>query len=179
MLLNMETIDLSDFFHTKAQADDFSARLSEIAKKLFETSFNPESALLEHFGIKKKDAFMVLLRNNNVNPESRLAIKEFIEKIQTKISSLSVLSIILAFEPNEQTLKALSTWFVLNTKKQVLFDISVDKGLIGGAAIYSNGKYLDFSIRSTFFTAANEISVMNGLISSNSQSIQTQTKAEN
>lgn len=175
----METIDLSDLFHTKAQADDFSARLAEIAKKLFETSFNPENALLEHFGIKKKDTFMILLRNNNVNPESRLAIKEFIEKIQQKISSLSVLSIILAFEPNEQTLRALSSWFVLNTKKQVLFDISVDRGLIGGAAIYSNGKYLDFSIRSTFFAAANEISVMNGLIASHEQNKPIQAKADN
>lgn len=165
----METIDLSDLFHTKAQADDFSFRLAEIAKKLFETNFNPESAFLEQFGIKKKDTFMTLLRSNNVNAESRLAIKEFIEKIQKKISSLSVLSIILAFEPNEATLRSLSAWFLLNTKKQVLFDISVDKGLIGGAAIYSNGKYLDFSIRSTFFTAAKEISVMNGLVGSAEQ----------
>lgn len=173
----METIDLSDLFHTKAQADDFSFRLAEIAKKLFETNFNPESALLEHFGIKKKDTFMTLLRNNNVNPESRLAIKEFIEKIQQKISSLSVLSIILAFEPNEATLRSLSAWFVLNTKKQVLFDISVDKGLIGGAAIYSNGKYLDFSIRSAFFTAAKEISVMNGLVGSGEQNKTAPPKA--
>lgn len=160
----METIDLSDLFHTKAQADDFSARLSVITKKIFETSFNPEAALLESFGVKKKDIIMTLLRNNNINPESRLAIKEFFEKIQQKIVSLPVLSIILAFEPKEATLRALSSWFVLNTNKQVLFDISVDAELIGGAAIYSNGKYLDFSIRSAFHKAANEISIMNGLI---------------
>lgn len=167
----METIDLSDLFHTKAQADDFSARLAMIAKKLFETNFNPENALLEHFGIRKKDTFMTMLRNNNVNPESRLAIKEFIEKIQQKIVSLPVLSIILAFEPNEETLRGLSSWFVLNTKKQVLFDISVDRGLIGGAAIYSNGKYLDFSIRPSFIKAANEISVLNGLIAKNTNNV--------
>lgn len=161
----METIDLSDLFHTKAQADDFSIRLAAIAKKIFETSFNPESALLEHFGIKKKDVFMTLLRNNNVNPDSRIAIKEFIERIQAKILNLPVLSIILAFEPKEQTLQALSSWFMLNTNKQVLFDISVDPGLIGGVAIYANGKYLDFSIRSAFNKSVEEISAMNGLVS--------------
>lgn len=160
----METIDLSDLFHTKAQAEDFNARLSSIVKKIFETNFNPETAFLEHFGIKKRDTFMTLLRNNNINAESRLAIKEFIEKIQQKISSLPVLSIILAFEPNEETLRTFSSWFVLNTNKQVLFDISVDRALIGGAAIYSNGKYLDFSVRSTFYKAANEISILNGLV---------------
>lgn len=175
----METIDLSDLFHTKAQADDFSARLSEIEKKIFETNFNPETALLEHFGIKKKDIFMTLLRNNKVNPESRLAIKEFIEKIQQKISSLSVLSIILAFEPKEETLRALSSWFVLNTNKQVLFDISVDRALIAGAAIYSNGKYLDFSIRSTFFKAATEISIMNGLVAPGQKNTASYAKSDN
>jgi hypothetical protein len=175
----METIDLSDLFHTKAQAEDFSIRLAEIAKKLFETNFNPESALLEHFGIKKRDIFMTLLRNNKVNPESRLAIKEFIEKIQQKISSLPVISIILAFEPKEETLRALSSWFVLNTNKQVLFDIAVDRGLIGGAAIYANGKYLDFSIRSTFLKAANEISIMNGLVTPNVKTKATQVTTNN
>lgn len=159
----METIDLSDLFHTKAQADDFSIRLGLITKKIFETSFNPETALLEHFGIKKRDIFMTMLRDNHVNPDSRLSIKEFIEKIQAKILALPVLSIILAFEPKEQTLQALSSWFMLNTNKQVLFDISVDPGLVAGAAIYSKGRYLDFSIRSVFNKSVQEISVANGL----------------
>ena len=77
----METIDLSDLFNTRAQAEDFSARLAIILKQAFATGFNPEKALLEQFGISKKEAFMTMLRNNNINPESRLAIKEFIEKM--------------------------------------------------------------------------------------------------
>jgi hypothetical protein len=146
----MEELDLSDLFNTKSQAQDFSQRLQSIEGKIFETGFNPETALLEYFGIKKKEMFMNLLRDNKVNAESRLGIKEFIEKIQQKIASLPVLSLVLAFEPQEETLEAFSRWFILNTKKQVLFEIKVDKGLIGGAAILSNGKYLDFSIRPAF-----------------------------
>ncbi|MDO8270036.1 MAG: F0F1 ATP synthase subunit delta [Candidatus Levybacteria bacterium] len=146
----MEVIDLSDLFNTRSQAEDFSARLELVAKEIFETGFNPEKALLSQFGITKKETFMNLLRNNNVNAESRLAIKEFIDKIQAKIASLPVMSMVLAFEPTDETLQAFSRWFILNTKKQVLFDIKIDKTIIGGAAILSNGKYLDYSIKPTF-----------------------------
>ncbi len=146
----METIDLSDLFNTRAQAEDFSARLAIILKQAFATGFNPEKALLEQFGISKKEAFMTMLRNNNINPESRLAIKEFIEKIQAKIATLPTISLVLAFEPKEETLQSLSRWFILNTNKQVLFEIKVDKSIIGGASILSGGKYLDYTIKPNF-----------------------------
>ncbi len=155
-------LDLSNLFNTKAQAQDFSARLELINQKIFETSFNPETALLEHFGIKKKDAFMALLLENGVNSESRLAIKGFISKIQEKITGLSVVSLVLAFEPKEQTLKSLSHWFIVNIKKQVLFDITVDSSIIGGMAILSNGKYLDFSIRPAFDQVVKQALVVGG-----------------
>ena len=146
----MDTLDLSALFSTKSQAVDFSQRLAIVVKKVFETSFNPETALLEQFGIEKKEAFMTILRDNKVNAESRLAIKEFIEKVQQKIELMPVISLILAFEPDFATLQGLSQWFILNTQKQVLFDIKIDKSIIGGASIYSNVKYLYFSIRPIF-----------------------------
>jgi hypothetical protein len=146
----MENLDFSDFFNTKPEADDFVVRMTIISSKIFETSFNPHVALLEQFGIEKRDAFMKLLLNNQVNAESRKAIKSFIDSMIIKISSLPVMSLVLAFEPKTETLKLLSEWFIVNTKKQVLFDIKVDPGLIGGAAIRSRGKYLDFSIKPVF-----------------------------
>lgn len=151
----MDTIDLSELFNTRPQAVDFSARLTFIIKQIFAKEFNPEKILLSQLGIEKKDALMTLMRDNNVNPQSRLDIKGFLEKIQEKIASMQVISLILAFEPRESTLKALSQWFLLNMNRQVLLDIKVDKTLIGGAAILSNGKYLDYSIRPDFERAFN------------------------
>ena len=161
---NMDTLDLSDLFNTKAQAEDFSNRLTLISQKVFATQFNPEASLLDNFGIKKKDAFMTLLRNNNVNPESRLAIKDFIEKIQIKITGLPIISLILAFEPKEETLQTFSRWFIINVNKQVLFDVSVDKSLVAGAAIKSGGKYLDFSIRPVLTKVTSETLVSSGMV---------------
>jgi F0F1-type ATP synthase delta subunit len=149
----MDTVDLSELFNTRPQSIDFSSRLTVVIKQIFAKEFNPEKVLLEQFGIEKKDAIMTLLRNNNVNPQSRLDIKAFLEKIQEKINSMQVISLILAFEPREETLQGLSQWFLINMNRQVLFDIKVDKTLIGGAAILSGGKYLDYSIRPNFMKA--------------------------
>lgn len=146
----MESLDLSFFFKTKNEASDFSTRIATIAQKIYETNFNLEQSLSTQLGIQKKDAFITLLRDNNINATSNTDLKTFFDTIQKTISSLSVLTLTLAFQPSDKTLQAVSEWFILNIKKQVLFDIQVDKNLIAGAVITYNGKYLDASIRQKF-----------------------------
>lgn len=143
----MNSIDLSAFFQTKLQSSDFSSQLAKISEKLYETDFTLEKALLEQFGLKKKDQFIALLRDQNVSIDSNTALKNFLSEVQKTISSLPILTLTIAFEPKEQTMRALSEWFVLNIKHQVLFDIQVDPKLIAGASISFNGRNADYSIR--------------------------------
>lgn len=146
----MEELDLSDFFHTKAEANDFSIHLSQISESIYQTGFNLEKEITEHFGVEKKDKFISFLRNNKVNIYSTSDLKTFFDKIQAITSNLPLLSLVIAFEPNEETLKLLSEWLFSNTHKQVLLDITVDTKIIGGATISFNGKYADCSIKTKF-----------------------------
>jgi len=146
----MENLDLSDFFHTKAQATDFSIHLAEISEEIYQTGFDLEKALIEHFGTKKKDQFISLLRDNKINIYTNSYLKAFFDKIQTKISGLPVLTLVIAFEPNEETFKTLSEWLLLNIHQEVLFDITVDTKIIGGATVSFKGKYADCSIKPQF-----------------------------
>lgn len=143
----MENLNLSDFFTTKGQATDFAERLSRLSAMIYTTDFNLESALMQLFGIQKKEKIIALLRDQNVGTDSPTTLKDFITKIQTTITTLPVLSITLAFEPTGQTLKAISDWFVMNMKKQVLFDFVVDPRLIAGASITYKGKFKDYSFQ--------------------------------
>jgi hypothetical protein len=145
----MEITDISDFCKTKAQATDFSTRLGHIEQQVYHTDFTLEKALLTQFGLQKKDKFITLLRNNSIPSEGGV-LKEFLVKLQTLTATLPVLSLTVAFEPGEQTLKLLSDWFLLNVKKQVLFDITVDPTLIAGVSINFNGKHAEFSIKPQF-----------------------------
>jgi hypothetical protein len=146
----MDQIDLSDLFTTKAEANDFLSRLTTVSEMFFQTGFNLQKAMLDNFGVNKTDRFFTILRTNNINPESLPAVKDFVFILMSIISSLPVISLTVAFEPNAQTLKSLSEWFLINIHKQMLFDIFVDRNVIAGAKITYNGKFFDFSVRSTF-----------------------------
>src|SRR5271154_348570 len=108
----MDQIDLSDLFTTKVEANDFLARLTTISEMFFQTGFNLEHALHQQFGVNKSDKIITILRANNVNPESLPAVKDFFFIIMSKISSLPVISLTIAFEPQDQTFKTLSQWFI-------------------------------------------------------------------
>lgn len=146
----MNSLDLSSFFKTKAQAMDFSIRLSQITQEVFVTDFHLEAALTDQLGLQKKDALLTLLHKNKVAVDKPSAVKEFLTRLQTQINDLPVLTLSLAFEPKDATLKVLSDWFLLNIKRHVLFDITVDPTLIAGIVIHFNGKFLDYSIREAF-----------------------------
>jgi len=145
----MEQLDLSDFFTTKAESNDFLSRITAISEMVYQTNFNLEKALKEQFGVNKFDRFLTLLRDNNINAESLPAVKDFLHMLLEKITALPTLALTIAFEPKEQTLKVLSEWFLVNMHKQILFEITVDPTLVGGALITYNGKFSDFSIRPT------------------------------
>lgn len=148
--MDTNAMDLSDFFKTRSEAVDFSSRLSSITEKIYQTNFDLEQTLMDTIGIQKKEAFIKLVRDNNIKPEVPSDLKAFIDKLQAKIPTIPVISLAIAFEPKEQTLKAFSEWFVLNIGKQVIFDIVIDPQLIAGAAITINGKFYDQSIRTQF-----------------------------
>jgi F0F1-type ATP synthase delta subunit len=155
-LIDMEELDFSDFFKTNVQAVDFITRLSAVSEEIYETDFDLEKALAVEFGIQKKDKFIALLRENRIPPDSGSALKDFINKIQDKVSSLPVVSLTIAFEPEEKTLKSIFDWFPLSINKQVLLDIKVDANIIAGASVSYNGKCLDFTVKPVFDQTYNE-----------------------
>lgn len=146
----MDNLDLSQFFSTPVQAGDFKTRLAVIVEKMYQTDFNFEMALLEEFGINKRDQFLIFLRNNKVDVESPKILKEFLNQVIERIGSIQVLAITLAFEPKEQTLEQLSAWFITNLNRQVLFEITVNPAIVAGVAVRMNGNYLDFSVKQQY-----------------------------
>jgi F0F1-type ATP synthase delta subunit len=155
----MEGIDLSSFFHTRDQANDFSIRLSTISEKIYQNNFDLDKTLSEQFGLKKKDALIAFLRTNKVNAQSPSELNSFFNTLIDKISELPVLSISIAFNPTEETLRMLSEWFLLNRKSQVLFEIIVNPDLIAGCTISFNGKYIDYSIKPMFKQIVKDVMV--------------------
>ncbi|HVZ11499.1 MAG TPA: F0F1 ATP synthase subunit delta [Patescibacteria group bacterium] len=153
----MDNLDLSYFFKTKSASLDFSQKINEVCDSVYKSNFNLEIVLSEKFGMNKKDKFLEILRNNNVDISSTSAISDFFNKIIDMLPNIPVLSLTIAFEPTDKTLENVSEWFLLNLKRQVLLDFKIDKNILGGAIIFSKGKYLDYSIRSRFDASISDI----------------------
>jgi len=147
-LTNMdETFDLTGFFQTRQQAIEFARGLDTISQAVYQSNFHLDTALTEQFGMQKKDLFLRLLRENNISQMTTSDIKAFLTRLIDAIPRLPVLTLTIAFEPQETTLKAISEWFVLNLHKQVIFELTVDHDLIAGAKLHYNGQYADFSLK--------------------------------
>lgn len=162
-----EILDLSGFFTTKSQASDFVRGLSNIIDKMYEVNFNLENAFSQEFGIDKRDKFMELLHENS---HKNMSLKDYLTSFIEQVKVLPELDITIAYEPTNDTLKAISQWFIISFGKQVLLNITVDRNLIAGAAINFNGKYKDYSFKNQF----NEI-VKKQLASNVSQNHQAKT----
>jgi F0F1-type ATP synthase delta subunit len=146
----MDQLDLSEFFATKAQATDFNARLSDVVASLYEVDFDLETFLQHQFGVKKKDKFLTLLRENQVPLDKKPSLNKFLDKIMETITNMPAARMTLAIEPDQQILKSMSNWFLLNLKKQILIETQIDPTLIAGANIEYQGKHFDSSIKSVF-----------------------------
>lgn len=142
-----EILDLSGFFVTKSQANDFVRGISNIIDKMYELNFNLENAFAQEFGIDKRDKFVQLLHENT---HKNLSLKDYLNSFIEQVKTLPELDITIAFEPNNDTLKAISQWFIISYGKQVLININVDKNIIAGASINYQGKYKDYSFKSVF-----------------------------
>lgn len=142
-----EILDLSGFFVTKSQASDFIRGVSNIIDKMYEINFNLENAFAQEFGIDKRDKFIELLHENS---HKNLSLKDYLTSFIEQVKIMPELDIAIAYEPNAETLKAISQWFIISYNKQVLLNIKVDKNLVAGAAINYQGKYRDYSYRNIF-----------------------------
>lgn len=65
-----------------------------------------------------------------------------IQKLVTSLKKAKVVKIEIGFEPKVSTLRKIGQWIKTNVGDDILFSLSLNEEIIGGAAISFNGKYL-------------------------------------
>ena len=114
-----------------------------ILKLYFETKqfggkfeFSPEDlAWLNSLG---EDFFSKFTKENFYN--------NFLE-LEKKVSLLTPLIIYLSFEPESLQIESINSWLKKNLSQNILFDIKIDRELLGGAVLVYKGVYKDYSLR--------------------------------
>lgn len=73
--------------------------------------------------------------------------EKFLDSLLSETRNLDKVKITIAFAPNDGVIEYLSKWAKANFSGNIIFDISVDPQILGGAIIANDkGEYADFSL---------------------------------
>ena len=77
---------------------------------------------------------------------SATAVQEYLEGLREELSMLEVLSLEIAFDPTEETMAVLTAWIREHIGARVIMELSVDRGLFGGARVSYEGQYKEINL---------------------------------
>lgn len=108
---------------------------------------NPEIPFLEKIKGKLSPNFQEIFekigKNLFDNPQQLISL---FEDLKEKLLKLPQIKLELAFSPSPKFLLKLRNWLREKTQKPLLLDIVVNPEIVGGAKIYYQGKFGDFSL---------------------------------
>ncbi len=76
-----------------------------------------------------------------------IGAEEYLRGLKERLTKLKTIKLTLAFEPSEVGLDKIHEWIRRNVGEGIVFDISINPTLLGGAVIVSGGEYRDYSLR--------------------------------
>lgn len=134
----------SSFIRTYDEQNDAIELLEEMLAENFRKTPNPKSA---NKSIFLKNFYSYLLNKINSTGQDREGTKQLLENILSEIKNLKKIKITLASPPDEVVIQNLGKWLNDNNLENVIFDITLDKKIMGGAIIVGQrGEYRDFSL---------------------------------
>ncbi len=90
-----------------------------------------------------KEAFL----KQPITPENQGHVQKIIDELNTKLHTLKIVQLTIAFQPDDAAISVFSEWVKKNVGPDTLLDLQFDKTIVGGALLVANGAYKDYSVR--------------------------------
>ena len=157
---NNEVNSLFTTVYTRQDLLLFYKEIDQFIAELFKGDGTFEEKVNGYLPWDKKDSILEFLKTEKVRLDNPVEIKETMSKIQKLGDALPVVSLKLAFDPPENILKNLSSWFLRRMQRKVVFEIARERAIIGGVYISYNGLYKDYTLRTKMNTYFDKQSVI-------------------
>lgn len=128
---------------TKEEADLLKEELELLIELIYESKADLFSLIREKVRASTYDLLNEALRKVE-NKEA------FLRELLVKLDKISVVSLILSFEPSKAAVERFHSFIEEATRKPVILDIGYDPGIIGGVILIYEGKFKDFSFKKIF-----------------------------
>lgn len=73
-------------------------------------------------------------------------VRGYLEGLRKQLTTLRILSLEIAFDPTEETIAVLTGWVREYLGNDIIMDLSVDRGLFGGARVSYEGRYKEINL---------------------------------
>jgi hypothetical protein len=135
---------------TRQEAEMFVSQLDEVIEGLYDTTVAFPALLQTHLPRGKQEALAHYIKEQAGEGTERRIIKHALETLKQDLLQKPILRLTLAFEPTQQTILALRTWFHKELFVIPLLDITVDSTLIGGCILTAGGFVKEYSVKKAF-----------------------------
>lgn len=138
---------LLSLFKTKSFAEEVLEKIDELKENLYNRRIDLDKKMGELFSYEMKEKIKSFAWQEQINLNDPESFGKFLSDIRTFIKNMPVVTISIAFQPDDEIVKQISEWFTEQYGKNVVLDLIFDKSLIGGAVIVFNETSKDFSIK--------------------------------
>ena len=83
---------------------------------------------------------------SELSDTSPMAVQTYLDGLRAQLVMLRVLTLEIAFDPTEESLAVFIIWIRRHLGNDVIMEISVDKGLYGGARVSYEGRYKEINL---------------------------------
>jgi len=140
----MSSDDLKTLLKTVFTRDDWlrlRREVDRLEESLYKTGDEGYETVLEN-DVRKELAEIITSQNI-----SKDIVHDRLREIREALGGVHAVKITLAAEPPRSLVKEIWTWVGKHAGEEIILEIKINPGIIGGALIAWNGRYADFSLR--------------------------------
>ncbi len=151
----MQNTTLDTFLATTYTTSQIKRRLTALQFFLNSKIFGGTKSLTN---IVVKDQYWIgSLGDNFFNAFNKKTISKELRELGEDLQKVPVLTILVPVELPEDKLSELGAWVRDQFKKQLILEVKINPGLIGGCALIWKGVYKDYSVKASIQVQQKEI----------------------
>ena len=142
----IDLLALHSYLKTSSDERDFIGICEKISDDLFKNDLQPAKIIAQDVPYELQKKITTMMQDHGVMVSDKPSVQHFVRALQEAIEDLPVAHLVLAIDPDQDTVERVSEWLCENIGELVLLDIKRDPLLIAGGVISFNGKTHDYSL---------------------------------
>lgn len=132
---------------TSRERVEIMEKLADLSSSLFNLKTRLNKKIDSLLSLKQKNTLRELARQQNLSVTNRSNLAKLLNLLKEKLADLPEINITLAIEPTNEIIDLIYNFYIEKYHKEVIWNITVDSTIIGGAIFGYSGEFKDYSLK--------------------------------